>query len=294
MFIGAFIKYLKVERGYSAHTLRAYEADLKSYEKYLASIDEELDLQGVDGDLIRDWLAFMMDEGVAVSSICRRLSSLRTFYAYMQKSGLLFKNPAIVLRGPKKRKSLPVFVRDEDMERLLEDSFNDGSFLAVRNKLIFSCFYETGVRLSELCGLNISDVDFFEEQIKIRGKRDKERMIPFGSGLKKMLTEYLAMRLQVAKCDENAFFVSIRGSRLSSSMVYYMVRSVLSRFSSVKRKGPHILRHTFATTMLNNDAELGVVKELLGHEQLATTEIYTHVTFDELKRAYKKAHPRAD
>lgn len=294
MFIGEFVKYLKVEHGFSVHTLRAYETDLKSYESYLASVDEGVNLLSADGDLIRGWLAHMMDEGHAVSSIGRKLSSLRTFYAYMQKMGVLFDNPAMALKGPKKRKVLPVFVRDEEMEQVFECAFGDDSFLVVRNRLIFSCFYETGVRLSELCGLNISDIDFFEEQIKVRGKRNKERIIPFGYGLKKMLAEYLIVRSKIAKYDENAFFVSKRGGRLSDSMIYRMVRSVLTHFSIAKRRGPHTLRHTFATTMLNNGAELGAVKELLGHKRLTTTEVYTHVTFDELKRVYKKAHPRAD
>ena len=159
--------------------------------------------------------------------------------------------------------------------------------------MIISVFYELGLRLSELCGLDVADVDFVENQVKVRGKRNKERIVPFGVGLKNAFAEYLERRLQVARDGEEALFVSIRGCRISSSQVYCMVREQLARVTSIKRKSPHTLRHTFATVMLNNDAELGVVKELIGHEKLATTEVYTHVTFEELKRVYKKAHPRA-
>ena len=166
-------------------------------------------------------------------------------------------------------------------------------FLTIRNKTIISAFYELGLRLSELCGLNVSDVDFIEKQVKVRGKRNKERIIPFGENLKNAFVEYLKFRADVALIGEDAFFVSSRGRRISVSQVYCMVRKQLARVTSVKRKSPHTLRHTFATVMLNNGAELGVVKELLGHEKLATTEIYTHVTFEELKKVYRKAHPRA-
>ena len=293
MFIEAFVTYLRVERGCSPHTLKAYETDLRLYAEYLAGIDEALSLSDSDSDLVRCWVSNLMDKGCAVSSVCRKLSSLRTFFSFMKASGRMASNPVDGVHAPKNRKLLPSFIKEEEMEQLCESAFQGDDFLTIRNKMIISAFYELGLRLSELCGLDIADVDFLENQVKVCGKRQKERIVPFGAGLKGSFMEYLALRSEVARAGEEAFFVSSRGNRISSSQVYNMVRGQLARVTSIKRKGPHTLRHTFATTMLNNDAELGVVKELLGHEKLATTEVYTHVTFEELKKVYKKAHPRA-
>ena len=294
MFIETFITYLRVERGSSSHTLKAYETDLRSYAEYIRSVDETLTLTDSDRDLIRGWMAKMMDEGCAVSSVCRKLSSLRTFFLYIKGKGIIKEDPTEGVRGPKKRKQLPVFVKEEEMEELLDSRISEDKFLDTRNRTILSCFYEMGIRLSELCGLDVTDVDFAEKQVKVLGKRNKERVVPFGKGLQEQLTGYIELRSEVADKQVKALFISEQGKRISNSQVYRMVRANLSRVSTVKRRGPHTLRHTFATTMLNNEAELGVVKELLGHEQLATTEVYTHVTFEELKKVYKKAHPRAD
>jgi len=293
MFIGAFVTYLRVERGCSPHTLKAYETDLRLYAEYLANVDDALQLVDSDADLVRCWVAELMDKGCAVSSVCRKLSSLRAFFSYMKTAGHIAANPVDGVRAPKKRKLLPSFVKEEDVEELYDVTLLGDDFLTIRNKAIISAFYELGLRLSELCGLNVSDVDFIEKQVKVRGKRNKERIIPFGENLKNAFVEYLKFRADVALIGEDAFFVSSRGRRISVSQVYCMVRKQLARVTSVKRKSPHTLRHTFATVMLNNGAELGVVKELLGHEKLATTEIYTHVTFEELKKVYRKAHPRA-
>lgn len=293
MFIEAFVTYLRVERGCSPHTLKAYETDLRLYAEYLAGVDEALSLPDSDADLVRCWVSELMDKGCAVSSVCRKLSSLRTFFAYMKASGRMASNPVDGVRAPKKRKTLPSFIKEEEVEELCDAAFAGEDFLSVRNRMIISTFYELGLRLSELCGLDVADVDFVENQVKVCGKRNKQRIVPFGLGLKNAFCEYLKMRSEVALDGETAFFVSSRGCRISSSQVYNMVRGQLARVTSIKRKSPHTLRHTFATVMLNNDAELGVVKELLGHEKLATTEVYTHVTFEELKRVYKKAHPRA-
>ena len=293
MFIRAFITYLRVERGCSPHTLKAYETDLRLYAEYLAGVDEELQVLDSDADLVRCWVADLMDKGCAVSSVCRKLSSLRAFFLFMKASGHITINPVDGVNAPKRRKLLPSFVKEEDIDELYDSAFEGSDFLIIRNKAIISAFYELGLRLSELRGLNISDVDFFENQVKVRGKRNKERIIPFGASIKTVFIDYLKRRSEVAMLGEEAFFVSNRGSRISVSQVYYMVRKQLALVTSIKRKSPHTLRHTFATVMLNNGAELGVVKELLGHENLATTEIYTHVTFEELKKVYKKAHPRA-
>ena len=293
MFIGAFVTYLRVERGCSPHTLKAYETDLRLYAEYLASVDNALQLLDSDADLVRCWVADLMNKGCAVSSVCRKLSSLRAFFSYMKVTGRVAANPVDGVRAPKKQKLLPSFIKEEEVEELCEDVLAGDDFISIRNRTIISTFYELGLRLSELCSLNVSGVDFVENQVKVRGKRNKERVIPFGANLKRLLEEYLKIRSGIAIMGEDALFVSARGGRISVSQVYCMVREQLARVTSIKRKSPHTLRHTFATVMLNNGAELGVVKELLGHEKLATTEIYTHVTFEELKKVYRKAHPRA-
>ena len=263
------------------------------FEEYISGLGEGLTPVNCDKDVVRCWVADLMDKGCAVNSVCRKLSALRAFFSYLKERGKIVENPMLAIVAPKKRKPLPVFLKEEEVDELLDDADSDSGYIYKRNKVIVACFYEMGLRLSELCGLNVSDVDWFENQVKVCGKRGKERIVPFGSGLRRMLQDYVVDRDAVAGQNEDALFVSSRGCRISSSQVYRLVREQLSQVATVKRKGPHTLRHTFATAMLNNDAELSAVKELLGHEQLATTEVYTHVTFEELKKVYKKAHPRA-
>lgn len=294
MFIDSFIGYLKVERNCSAHTLRAYENDLRLFGEYLAGLDESLSFSDVDSDILRGWIASLMEAGAAPASVNRRLSSLRTFYDYLRNEGVVDFNPTLALRGPKRTKHLPVFIKEEQMDSLIDDSerFESG-FSGCRDRAVIVCFYETGVRLSELVELDLGDVDLSAGRLKVFGKRSRERIIPFASELRTVFEEYLERRSGVAACGETAFFVSDKGHRMSRSSVYRMVTSALSGVTTLKKRSPHVLRHSFATAMLNNDAELLAVKELLGHKNLATTEVYTHLTFEELKRFYKKAHPRA-
>lgn len=293
MFIDSFIGYLKAERNYSAHTLKAYGIDLRTFEEYLSAMNEPLSLLEVDADVVRLWMASLMDSGAAVASVNRKLSSLRTFYAFLRGEGKIDRNPVLELQGPKRSKHLPTFVREEDMDALLDgDVFGDG-FQELCNRTIVICFYETGIRLSELIGLELSGVDLEGGTLKVFGKRSRERIIPLTVELKDTLTVYLEQRALVAPIDEDALFVNIKGTRVSRSSVYRMVKKSLGNVTKLKKRSPHVLRHTFATAMLNNEAELGAVKEILGHQRLATTEVYTHLTFEELKKFYKKAHPRA-
>lgn len=293
MFIEAFIGSIKAERNYSMHTLRAYDKDLRAFEEYLSFVDDSLTLLDVDADVIRAWVASLMDDGAAASSVNRKLSSLRTFYMYMRSEGKIDVNPAVEIQGPKRSKRLPTFVKEEEMDALIDGEVFGEDFDGVRNRAIVMCFYEAGIRLSELVGLNVEDVDVASGVLKVLGKRNKERIVPFARELKNVLVDYLQQRASVASAGEKALFVNIKGTRVSHSSVYRMVKRVLTEVSTVKKKSPHVLRHSFATAMLNNDAELGAVKELLGHSRLATTEVYTHLTFEELKKFYKKAHPRA-
>lgn len=293
MFIDSFIGYLKVERHYSAHTVRSYERDLLSFKDYVARLDESLLFWEADTDVVRSWVASMMDNGATSSTVCRRLSALRSFFAFACANCGVSANPVAGLKGPKCRKKLPSFVKEEDMDTLIDDaSFGDG-YVACRDKMILQMFYETGVRLSELVGMDLSSVDMTACVVKVLGKRNRERIIPFAAGLKTALENYLREREAFATQPGEALFLSSKGERIASGSVYRMVRTRLAGVTSVKKKSPHVLRHSFATAMLNNNAEIGAVKELLGHRRLATTEIYTHLTFEDLKGFYEKAHPRA-
>ena len=292
MFIDSFIGFLRVEKNYSQHTLRAYANDLRSFQSFLADVDGSLSFMDADVDLMRAWVAGLVDDGVAPASVSRKMSTLRAFYDYLHSEGHVDYNPAVSLKNPKLRKKLPTFVKEEDMDCLLDEvAFGDG-YEACRDRMIIMCFYSTGMRLSELVGLDVADVDMARSVVKVFGKRSKERIVPFGVEMKRELENYLGLRSAQRSASE-ALFLSRGGGRVSHSTVYRMVREKLSGVTSVNKKSPHVLRHSFATAMLNNDAELGVVKELLGHKRLATTEVYTHLTFEELKRFYKKAHPRA-
>lgn len=293
MFIDSFIRHLKNERNYSLHTLRAYAGDLRAFEKFLHGVEDTLSVADVDVDLLRAWVASLMDNGSAASSVCRKLSSLRSFYAYMRAEGDSAHNPALLVHGPKVRKVLPSFVKEEEINRLIDEvSFGD-DFIACRDRAIILCFYETGIRLSELVGLNLDSVDLQQGLLRVVGKRNKERIIPFAAELRGELEYYMTERARVAEEGEKALFVTARGVRVNQQQIYRVVNKRLSSVTGIAKRSPHVLRHSFATAMLNNDAELMAVKELLGHQRLATTEIYTHLTFEELKRFYDKAHPRA-
>ena len=290
----SFLKYLSYERRYSEHTVCSYGLDLSKFEEYLKGVDEDLDLIHVDADLVRGWVVSLMEQGYTSTSVNRKLSSLRSFYRYLLRKNMIPVDPMLKVIGPKKKKPLPVFVKEAEMDRLLDDAdFGDG-FLGVRDRMILEVFYETGVRRSELIDLNDADVDFSSCVIKVTGKRNKQRLIPFGEELERDLRVYLSVRDEnISERENDAFFVRKDGRRLSPGMVYLLVKRNLTKVVTLKKKSPHVLRHTFATSMLNHQAELEAVKELLGHESLSTTEVYTHTTFEELKKVYEQAHPRA-
>ena len=289
--IVTFLEYLKYERNYSPETARAYEVDLLQFEEFAREC--ELQLKEVNPNTVREWVVQMMDKATCVSSINRKLSALRSFYKYLLKQGEITADPMRKISGPKKKKPLPVFVKEKEMDRLLDETDFGNNFKGHRDKLIILLFYETGMRLAELVGLNDVDVDFGAKVIKVTGKRNKQRLIPFGDELAKAMQDYLVERDQAVQTPSGAFVTKENGERLGYSTVQYIVKQNLSKVTTVKKRSPHVLRHTFATSMLNHQAELGSIKELLGHESLATTEVYTHTAFEELKKAYNQAHPRA-
>ena len=289
----SFLEYLLLERNYSERTVVSYEADLDQFESYLKGVDETLDFVTADADLVRGWVMQLMEHRYTETSVNRKLSSLRSFYRYLLRKGVVETDPIQKIVGPKKKKPLPVFVKDADMDKLLDETDFGDSFEGVRDRLILEVFYVTGIRLSELIGLNDADVDLSAGTIKVTGKRNKQRVIPFGDELKADLAAYLDARSAYHAGPCEAFFVRKGGKRLYSHMVYVLVKKNLSKVVTLKKRSPHVLRHSFATSMLNHNAELEAVKELLGHESLTTTEVYTHTTFEELKKIYEQAHPRA-
>ena len=295
MYIDQFSDYLRLERNYSPKTVASYRRDLVLFRQFLEGVDEQLDLLTADRDTVRLWVVDMMDKGQTSTTVNRKLSTLRSFYKFLRMKGITDHSPVQGIKGPKNKKPLPQFVKEADMDRLLDDpeiTLGEG-FMGIRNKTVIAVFYETGMRMAELIGLDDRDIDFSTRTIKVTGKRDKQRFIPFGDELELRLKSYLDARTETFGPTDGAFFVNQKGERIPRHQVYLLVKDALSWVSDVSKKSPHVLRHTFATSMLNHDAELGAVKELLGHNSLQTTEIYTHTTFQELKEIYKQAHPRA-
>lgn len=293
MLIESFLDYLRLEKNCSEKTIVSYGTDLTKFEEFFKSVDEEIDFTTVDADVIRLWVVSLMDGGYTSTSVNRKLSSLRSFYRYLLRKKIVAVDPTFKVVGPKKKKPLPVFVKEEDMNRLLDEIPCGKGFAGCLDKMIIEMFYATGMRLSELIGLDDADIDFSASLIKVTGKRNKQRLIPFGDELRLSLLNYIKVRNEAVPDREKAFFVKQDGKRLYSMKVYNLVKRNLSKVVTLKKRSPHVLRHSFATSMLNNQAELGAVKELLGHESLTTTEIYTHTTFEELKKVYEQAHPRA-
>ena len=293
MMINQFLNYLRYERSASSQTVQTYEESLREFESYISLRDSGLSLQAVDADLIRDWMESLMDKGNTASTINKKLSALRSFYRFSLKRGLVEKDPAHVVTGPKKSKPLPQFLREGEMDKLLDQLEWGNDYKDVRARTILLLLYEAGLRRSELIGLNDGNIDFNERQLKVTGKRNKQRIIPFGEELAEALSKYIAMRDEQFENSEGAVFLDDKGGRITGAQVYNIVRKNLSLVTSLKKRSPHVLRHSFATAMLNNGAGLESIKNLLGHESVSTTEIYTHTTFEQLKRVYKEAHPRA-
>lgn len=297
MWIESFVDYLRYERNLSEHTISGYEADLKEFERFYKGLDSELDWNNIEADVVRQWEVSIMERGNKASSVGRRLSALRTFYRFLMKRKMVNKDPAHLVRAPKKEISLPGYVREEEMNLLLDGDFFDDSFTGVRNRTMILMFYTTGIRLSELIGLCLPDFDMGQMQLKVTGKRNKQRLVPFGVELSESMREYLMQReafcSQNHYTDESVFIDERTGGKMEPEKVRKLVKEYLSRVTTQTKRSPHVLRHSFATSMLNHHADLQSVKELLGHESLSTTEVYTHTSFEELKKVYMNAHPRA-
>ena len=285
MLIDSFLDYLRYERNYSNYTIEAYSKDLRQFEEYVKmNKDNRFVPEEVDADLVRCWIVSLMDEKISPVSVNRKLSSLKSFFKFLMKQGSISVNPLRLITGPKTKKPLPYFVRDKEMELLLDGDGFDEDFEGVRNRLILEMLYDTGIRRSELIGIHDSDVDCETMQIRVTGKRNKQRLIPFAEGLNDLIQAYTEVRNREVGSESGWFFVRKNGEQLSAGIVYNIVKKKLSEIPTLAKRSPHVLRHSFATSMLNNGAELNAVKELLGHSSLASTSVYTHTTFEELKK----------
>ncbi len=287
-----FLAYIEFEKRYSPNTVTAYRIDLNQFFDYLQSQYDTDDIREVDHLMIRSWLVSLMEHEIMARSVNRKLTTLKSFYKFMIREGELVENPMRKVTPPKTAKSLPVFVEKEKMEMLFDKiEFAEG-YPGFRDKTILEMFYRTGMRLSELVNLKETDLDFHYDTIKVIGKRNKERLIPFSKKFETVLKSYLECKKSTFG-EVNDLFLTDKGGRAYSKMIYQIVTRQLGVVTTLEKKSPHVLRHTFATHMLNNGAELNSVKELLGHANLSATQVYTHNTIEKLKRIYKQAHPKA-
>ena len=294
LWTDSFLEYLGAERNYSPATLESYAKDLNEFQEFLEGLNPNASWTAVEAGDVREWVIYLLDEQkMTAASVNRKLSALRTFYKYLRRVGRVNINPMEKVVAPKKKRPLPYFVRESEMDRLLELTAEDRSFKGVRDRLILMMFYETGVRRAELLGMTDASVDLSTKQIKVTGKRNKQRIIPFGEELESEIRAYQAAREEALGLKSfSALFVTEEGTAMNEARIAKIVKENLSKVTTIKKRSPHVLRHSFATAMLNNHSDLTSIQKLLGHESVATTEIYTHVSFEELKSEYKNAHPR--
>jgi integrase/recombinase XerC len=289
-FVHQFLMYLEYQKRYSKHTIVAYSNDLQQFLIYAALEFDVMKIEEVTSTMIRSWLASLKDEETTAKTINRKISSLKSFFKYLEKQQLVQKNPTSLIVAPKIPKRLANFVREEDMHTLLNHVEFTDDFEGKTKQLIITLFYQTGMRLSELINVQESDINASYQQIKVLGKGNKERIIPLELNLINALQTYIASKPSNAVQN---IFVTAKGKPLNPRTVYGFVKEYLSLVTTIQKKSPHVLRHSFATHLMNNGAEINAVKELLGHSSLAATQVYTHNTIEKLKAAYKQAHPKA-
>ncbi len=290
----SFINYLTFERRLSAHTVIAYRKDLDQFVSFGTKCIEVFDFKKVDAKFIRNWIVFLMENNYNPLSINRKISTIKAFFHYLMKNGIVENNPAVNIVLPKVRKKLPVYVEENRLNQLLDNGFFSDDFKGIRDKLIILLLYGTGIRLAELVSLKTRDIDMNECLLKVKGKRQKERIIPFPRSIHANIKQYLDVKngLDIHHPDE--LLITEKGNPVYPKLIYRVVHNYLSLVTVIEQKSPHVMRHSFATHLLNNGADLNAVKELLGHSNLAATQVYTHTTFEKLHSIYKQAHPRGN
>lgn len=295
--IEKFIEYIKFEKRYSENTVISYRSDLEQFFNYLMTEYNTNKTEDINYLIIRSWFVSMMQNKMSPRSINRKKTALKSYYKFLIKEGEITENPMSKVISPKTAKRLPVFVEQEKMSKLLDNNeLNFGEdFTGIRNLMIIEMLYATGMRVSELVNLKNTDIDLYNSTLKVIGKRNKERIIPFGKKLKENIINYNNIKESTFAIEQtdDQFFLTSKGKKIYQKLAYRVVNYYLSLITTLDKKSPHVLRHTFATHMLNNGADLNAIKELLGHANLSATQVYTHNTIEKLKNIYKQAHPRA-
>lgn len=290
----SFISYLTFEKRRSSHTVIAYKKDLDQFVTFYTEMIGVFDFKKVDAKTVRSWIVYLMDLKYTPRSVNRKVSTIKAFYRYLMKNEIVEVNPAVNVTLPKIRKKLPNYVEENNLNRLFDNGYFSDDFTGIRNKLIILLLYGTGIRLAELLKLKEKDIDMGEYLIKVNGKRQKERVIPYPRSINPLLQQYLEIRNHEIANTPDVLLITEKGKPVYFKLVYRVVNRYLSLVTSLEKKSPHVLRHSYATHLLNKGADLNAVKELLGHSSLAATQIYTHTTFERLHSIYKQAHPRGN
>lgn len=289
----SFINYLKYEKRYSHLTAVAYKKDLDQFEEFFVKTVGDFSVEGINDKVVRQWIIELMDQGLSSRTVNKKVSALKSFYKYLLRSEVISDNKLTNVTVPKLRKKLPVFVEEKNLDHLLDDGYFGNDFEAIRDKLIISLLYGTGIRLAELMHLRGNDIFESEQLIKVLGKRNKERIIPYPRSLNSLIDQYKSERKKIAETDPGYFFLTAKGEPVYEKLIYRIVNKYLAFVTTVSKKSPHVLRHSFATHLLNRGADLNAVKEMLGHANLSATQIYTHTSLEKIQKVYKQAHPRS-
>lgn len=290
--IDSFVRYIAYEKRYSQHTITSYLTDLNQFSDFLESNYEE-ELPKASYPMIRDWIVSLVEANTP-KTINRKIATLRSFYKYLMRKGVIEKDPTTKIKAPKVKKSLPVFVEEKSLHQLLDNINFDDDFSGIRDKLVLEFLYGTGMRLSELINLNSVDINPSNGTVKVLGKGNKERIIPLNNSLINSILIYNDLKKNTFnELKSNSFIVTDKGEKTYPVYIYRLVKKYLSIITSLEKKSPHILRHSFATHLLNKGADLNAIKELLGHSNLAATQVYTHNSLEKLKNIFNQAHPKA-
>lgn len=292
--VDVFLHYLQSEKRYSHHTIRSYKNDLDSFATYLLNTYTLSDIEKATYPMLRSWMAALSEEGMTEKSIHRKIACLRSFFHYCRKKEIIPSDPTLKLKTPKIPKRLPVFVEEASMLKLLDQLEFTDSFEGVRDRLVLELLYGTGIRLSEIIGLTDNQINIVQQQIKVTGKGNKQRIIPLNTSVVQQLHSYIQLKKSENIGNSTPFFiVTNKGEQTYPMFIYRLVRTYLDQVTTVEKRSPHVLRHTFATHLLNKGADLNAIKDLLGHSSLAATQVYTHNTIEKLKAVFDQAHPKS-
>jgi len=293
VMMNEFLQYLQYEKNYSSHTVLSYHTNLHQFYDFLEISPEQFIPSEIKPQHIQQWVLSLMSSDITARTLSHKISTLKSMWRFMLKRGVADSNPLLKIALPKTKKPIPAFFKDSEMASILENEYLPQGFEPERNQLILSVFYQTGIRLAELMNILDGDIDLIEGSIRVTGKGNKQRIIPISKTLCNDIERYILMRNKSVKCIVSNLFVLVNGKKTYPKMLYNLVHNNMSQVSSLHKRSPHVLRHTFATSMLNGGADINAVKQLLGHSSLASTQVYTHTSFDELYNIYKHAHPRA-